>query len=100
MKELCLFIKVKTSEGKRDQVLKLWEKHLKERAFENVDQKTYYFCFDDQNPDVICMFEHYSNPESLHKNASKDWFKKYMMEVMPFLDGEPEVNITTPVWIK
>lgn len=100
MNEICLFLKVRTVDGKRDTVRKLWEKHLKQRATENENQIVYYYCFDNQDTNVIHMFEHYSNPEELQKNAQADWFQNYMNEVKPFLHEEPEVSVTTPVWSK
>ena len=100
MNEICLFLRVRTADGKRDMVRELWEKHLKKRASKNENQKAYYYCFDNFDPNIIWMFEHYSNPEELQLNAKADWFQNYMEEVMPLLDGEPQVSMTTPIWIK
>lgn len=83
MDGICLFLKVRTKDGKRDTVRRLWEKYLKQRAYENENQIAYYYCFDNQDPNMICMFEHYSNPEELQINAQADWFQNYMKEVMP-----------------
>ncbi len=100
MDETCLFIKIRTVEGKRDVVKKLWEKDQKQRANKNEYQTAYFYCYDKTDPDVICIFEHYIDTENLEANARSDWFLFHMKEVLPYLDGTPEVSYTTPIWIK
>ena len=83
---------------RRDTIL--WEKFLKGRAEANDSQELYFFCNDNNDPDTFLLFEVYSDPAALAKNATTDWFAAYMESVGPLLDGMPEVHMTTPIWAK
>ncbi len=100
MNQVCLFIKVRTLQGKRDAVKEIWEKHLLKRIKKNKIQKNYFYCYDNDDPDLILMFEYYTDQQQLGKNAQSEWFQNYMKEVGPFLAKEPEVHVASPVWIK
>ena len=100
MTKVALFIKTKTKSGKRNEVRELWEKFLKGRAEANDAQELYFFCNDNNDPDTFLLFEVYSDPAALAKNATTEWFAAYMESVGPLLDGMPEVHMTTPIWAK
>ncbi len=100
MNGACLFIKVRSKEGQRDNLRALWEKHLKQRAAENTTQEVYFYCYDNQDQNLICMFEYYTDSEEIQHNSKTSWFQSYMQEAIPLLDGEPEVNMASPIWIK
>ena len=100
MSKLALFIKTRTKSGKRDDVHRLWEEHLKARAEANDHQQVYFFCCDNNDPDVFFLFELYDDASALQQNAQADWFANYMAEVGPLIDGPPEVHQGTPVWSK
>ncbi|MEQ9812842.1 MAG: hypothetical protein RLO50_08665 [Azospirillaceae bacterium] len=100
MSKLALIIKTRTKPGRRDDVIGLWEEHLKHRAAANADQESYFLCLDNRDADVFILFEVYRNPATLAANAEAAWFQDYMNAVMPLLDGPPEVHQTTPFWEK
>ncbi|MEM8568785.1 MAG: hypothetical protein AAGF85_20170 [Bacteroidota bacterium] len=100
MEELCLFIKIKTTNGKRERVREIWEKYVKLRAIRNDQYLSYYYCFDSQDPNVIGIFERFESNETMQKNVTANWFISYMEEVYPYLDEPSEVNMLAPVWIK
>ena len=100
MAKVALFIKTKTKSGMRDEVRNLWEQHLQARAEANTAQELYFFCYDNNEPDTILLFEVYNDPAALDDNAKSDWFAAYMEAVGPLLDGMPEIDMTTPVWVK
>lgn len=96
----ALFIRTRTKPGKRDEVYALWAEHLRSRVDHNAAQDTYFFCFDDEDPDVFLLFEVYTDPQALEDNAQSEWFAEYMEQVTPLLDGAPEVHRATPMWAK
>jgi quinol monooxygenase YgiN len=55
----------------------------------------YVFCYDNNDPDTIHLFEVYNDPAELDENARSDWFAAYMEEVGPLLDVMPEIHMTT-----
>ena len=94
MAKVALFIKSKTKPGKRDDVRRLWEKHLKGRAEANPAQETYYFCYDNDDPDTFLLFEVYNDPAVMAENAQAEWFASYMEDVGPMMEGYPVVPAT------
>ncbi len=100
MNKVALFIKTKAQQGKRNEVKSLWEKHLKLGAKTNPRQEVHVFCFDDQDENTFYLFEVYSSMEALQTAGQGEAFGAYMKEVMPLLEGMPEVGTTAPIWAK
>jgi len=100
MEPVALFIKVRVRPGKREQVRQLWEKHLKQRAESNEAQDMYCYCYDENDENILLIFERYIDREALNNNAQQDWFREYMNEVGPLLDGDPDVSFGLPIWTK
>ena len=57
MGRTALFIRHQARPGLRDEVRRIWEKHVRPRVEANPDHEAYYFCFDEADPDVICVFQ-------------------------------------------
>ncbi len=100
MAELALFMTITTQPGKRDELVALWDKHLKNRAAENDDQTRYVFALDMANPDVIHISEVYGSKAGFEANSQAPWFADYMAEAGPLLAGQPAFNIAMPHWVK
>ncbi len=100
METLAMFIKTKTQPGKRDEVMALWESHLKPRLEANEAQQTYFFCYDNADADTFYIFEYYTDIKAFEANAQQPWFAEYMAAAGPLLAGMPEVGMATPKYIK
>ena len=100
MPKIALFIKTRVIPGKRDAVKRLWESHLKGRVEKSNAQKVYFFCYDRDDENIVCLFEYYDDSSVMDKNAESAWFAKYMEQVGPLLDGWPEVTTMDPMWVK
>ncbi len=59
MSKAALFIKHRALPGKRDEVRRIWEQHLKPRVVANHAHEAYFYCYDDNDPDTICVFQQY-----------------------------------------
>jgi len=81
-------------------VRKLWEEHLKLRAESNNAQDMYCYCYDENDENVILIFERYTGKGALNENARQEWFQDYMNEVEPLLDGDPDISFGLPIWTK
>ena len=64
MSQVALFIRHKANPGRREEVQAIWEKWVKPRAAANPDHLQYYFCFDDEDPDSICVFQLFADAEA------------------------------------
>jgi quinol monooxygenase YgiN len=100
MSKTALFIKHRALPGKRDEVRRVWEKHLQPKITSNTAHQTYIYCYDDNDPDVICVFQLYANQASSQEFLKTPWYAAYLRDVTPLLAGEPEIQAATPVWAK
>lgn len=100
MAEIALFMKIETQPGKRDDLVALWDKHLRARAEENNDQVRYVMALDMNDPNVIHMSEVYATHAAFEANSQAPWFSEYMAESAPLLAGQPEFSMAQPHWIK
>lgn len=95
-----LFVRTRTKPGQRALARKAWEELMKPGVDSNAQQPVYFFCEDNDDDDVFCLFEIYENRASFERAAESRRFAEYMARIGPLLDGPPEVNITKPVWAK
>ena len=100
MEQVAIFIKVKAKPGQREEIRRLWESHLKDRVTASQSQQVYFFCFDKEDENTLCLFEYYNDSSVMEQNAKSVWFAKYMEQVGPLLDGWPEVTTLEPIWAK
>ncbi len=100
MSKTALFIKHRTLPGRRDEVRRLWEKHLQPRIAGNIAHEAYIYCYDDDDPDTICVFQLYANRASAQEFLTGPWYAAYLKEVTPMLAYEPEIRAATPIWAK
>jgi quinol monooxygenase YgiN len=98
--KVAVIVKTKTQPGKRDEVRRLWDVHLRPRVEANAAQEVYFFCEDEHDADTFYLFEIYSDPDAMSANAESEWFAEYLQAVSPLLAGSGEVGIATPVWAK
>ena len=100
MKPFALIIKHKTQPGKRDDVRKVWEKHMAPAISANPGHTAYFYCFDNAEPDSIYAFQQYLSVEASQQFLLTSGYVEYLREVEPLLAGPPEVTALTPVWSK
>lgn len=100
MSKTALFIKHRARPGKRDEVRRVWEKHLRPRIATNAAHQAYFYCFDDGDPDLICVFQLYADRAASQAFVQAPWYAAYVEEVTPLLAGQPEISVATPAWIK
>jgi quinol monooxygenase YgiN len=101
MSKLAMIVKTKTKPGKRDEVQRLFDEHLRPHALEpDSPQNLVVSCFDDHDPDTLVLFEIYRDHDAPQQNAQAPWFWAYMKAIEHLIEGRPEVWMGTPVWAK
>jgi quinol monooxygenase YgiN len=95
-----LLIRHKTRPGLRDEVRRIWERHLQAEIDSNPGHEAYFYCFDDSDPDGICAFQVYASAEAPQAFLRTPNYAAYLEEVDPLLAGPPEVTPLSPSWIK
>ena len=97
---LALIIKHKTQPGRREEVRKVWERHMAPAITSNPGHTAYFYCFDNADPDSICAFQQYWRVEASQDFLRTSRYAAYLKEVGPLLAGPPQVTALTPVWSK
>ena len=100
MTSFALIIKHKTKPGKRDEVRKVWEKHMAPAIAANPGHTAYFYCLDNADPDSISAFQQYSSVEESKEFLKTDAYAAYWKDVEPLLAGSPQITALTPVWSK
>lgn len=100
MSKVALFIKHTALQGKRDEVRRVWEKHLMPRIAANPAHEAYFYCYDENEPNTVRVFQQYADRASSEELLRASWYAAYLEEVSPLLAGEPEVRVATPIWAK
>jgi len=60
MENVALLVRHRSLPGKREEVLRVWEKYVKPRAERNPAHLHYHFCFDNADPDAVIAFQVYT----------------------------------------
>ena len=100
MSKTALFIRHQALPGRRDDVLRVWEKHVKPRVESNPAHEAYFFCYDNNDPDVICVFQLYTDLASMQHFLSGAWYADYLNEVSKFIEAQPQIVPAALVWAK
>jgi quinol monooxygenase YgiN len=100
MSKTALFVRHQAQPGKRDDVRGVWEKYVKPRAAANPAHEAYFFCYDSNDPDVICVFQLYSSEEAAKEFLSGEWYAEYLGEVAKVVAAPPQISPASLVWSK
>ena len=100
MSKTALFVRHRSKPGKRDRVKQVWQQYVQPRAAENPAHEAYFFCYDDNDPDVICVFQLLSSSEAVRDFMAGAWYPEYLERVSDHVLEPPQINTATPMWIK
>jgi hypothetical protein len=73
---------------------------VKPRAESNPAHEAYFFCFDNNDPDVICVFQLYTDSVSMQAFLGGAWYADYLSEVSQFIAAQPQITPAALVWAK
>ena len=97
---LALFITHRARPGKRDEVRHIWETHMAPTVAENPGHLAYSYCFANDDPDLIRVFQLYADRAASQAFLEKPSYKIHLDSVSHLLAGPPEIGEATPVWTK
>jgi quinol monooxygenase YgiN len=100
MAKLALFITAKAKPGKRDELRRLWEEHIKPHSESNQAQEYGCYAFATEDENTICLFELFSDPSVVKTDMESDWFAAYMEKVRPLMAEPSQIVTAVPLWIK
>jgi quinol monooxygenase YgiN len=100
MAKLVLIVKTKTQPGKREDVYRLFEKHLASRVSDTEALEVFVWCADEIDSDIFYIFEIYGDRAVQQANAQDPAYFAYLQEAQLLLAGPPDVVTATPIWSK
>ncbi|MEX0409811.1 antibiotic biosynthesis monooxygenase [Aquibium sp. LZ166] len=100
MSNSALYIRHKAKPGKRDDVRRVWEKYARDYVAGSDGQLSYYYCYDDNDPDAIVVFQLAANQASGQDFVKQPWFADYERETAVLLAEPSEFRAATPQWVK
>jgi quinol monooxygenase YgiN len=99
MAKHALFLQHRTKPGARDEVHRIWWKHMQPAIKKNPEHEVYVYSFG-SDPDRICAFQVYSTAKDANDFVKSQAYRDYEREVTPLLEGPPQVEVLQPQWIK
>ncbi len=100
MSKTALFIRHQAKPGQRDDVRRVWEKYVQPRAAANPAHEAYFFCYDRGDPDVICVFQLYTDAAAMQEFLQGAWYDEYLRAVGQFVAIPPQITPADLVWAK
>jgi quinol monooxygenase YgiN len=100
MSNSALYIRHKAKPGKRDDVRRVWEKYARDYVASSDGQLSYCYCYDDNDPDAIVVFQLAVDQTSGQDFVKQPWFADYERETAALLAEPSEFRPATPQWVK
>ncbi len=95
-----LFVRHQAKPGKRDEIQRVWKQFVQPHVQSNQAHEAYYFCFDNNDPDVVCAFQVFKDKDSLDTFLASDWYPDYLNQVGECIAEPPLLTETSVVWDK
>lgn len=93
-------VRLKAKPGRRDEVRRVWEKYARDYVAGSNGALSFYYCYDDNDPDAIIVFGLTADQASNKEFAQQPWFSDYQQETAALLAEPVEVRTATPQWVK
>lgn len=100
MSKIGLFVRHRAKPGMRPQVEEIWAKYVKPRVESSSDHEAYYFCHDEDDEDVVCVFQLFSHVAAVDEFMAGEWYPHYLAEIAEVVAEAPQINRALPAWIK
>lgn len=100
MQTTALFIVHRTKPGRREDVKKIWLKHMAPAIQENAGHLAYFYTFDNDDPETICAFQQYASEQDARDFLAHPRYVAYLAESRDLLAQAPQIRALTPQWIK
>lgn len=100
MSRSATLVKHKAKPGKRDEVRQIWNRYARAHITGSDAALSCYYCYDDNDPDVIVVFQMAGDADFARAFARQPWFADYQRETFALLAEPSEFRAVTPQWVK
>jgi quinol monooxygenase YgiN len=94
----ALFIRHRAVAGRRDDLHGVWLRHLQPAISANPGHDAYFYCFDDEDPDVVVVYQQYRDADAAAAFLATTAYRDYFDESAPLLAEAPVLTRATPRW--
>ena len=96
MSKITAWVKIPLKAGVRDDAIAYFEANAHHVAAET-GTEVYILHVDDKDPDVIYMYERYSDQDGFNAHVGAEWFQKFFPGMAEFVSGNAEFTLLRPV---
>ena len=100
MSNTALYIRHQAKPGKRDEVMRIWEKYAQAYLEQAEGLLAYFYCYDNNDPDAVIAFQMTDGTSGVDDFVQQSWFAAYQAETAELLAGESEFRSFDPRWVK
>lgn len=100
MSKSVTLVRHQAKPGRRDDLRRVWEKYVRAYVAGNDGALNCYYCYDDNDPDTIIVFQLSADPTVGLEFGKQPWFADYQRETAALLAGPSELRTATPQWVK
>ena len=99
MSKSASLLRLKAKPGRRDDVMRVWERYARDYTAKEKGFLSFYYCYEDNDPDAIVVFG-LANKDSVEAFAQQPWFSDYQRDTQALLAETPEVCRVTAIYAK
>lgn len=100
MSETAVFIRHRALPGRRDDVMRVWDRYARAYVDGYRGQLAYFYCYDDSDPDTVLVFQLCTDRAAAEDFMKQPWFAAYQAETAALLAGASEIRMAAPRWVK
>jgi quinol monooxygenase YgiN len=97
--DYAVVIRHTTKPGMRDDVERVWRRHMRPAIEANPEHKLYVYSFG-ADPDQIVAFQVYASADAANAFLKSPAYATYEAEVADLLEGPPQIEVLQPRWAK
>ena len=75
-------------------------RHMQPAITANPGHEAYFYCFDDDDPDVVVVYQQYRDGDAASAFVNTAAYRDYLTESEPLLAEPPVLTRATPHWQK
>ncbi len=96
----ALYVRHRALPGRRDDLRLVWEKYARAYLQAADVQLAYFYCYDDNDPDVIVAFQLCTDQAGVEDFVKQPWFAAYEADTAALIAAPSEFRTVTPLWVK
>ncbi len=98
--QISLIVRHRAKPGQREEMRAVWERYIKVNALRNPGHLSYFFNYDQDDPDGVIAFQVFSSVQAKDAFLSSEWYPEYLESVSEFVAEPPQITTASVVWSK